>query len=441
MHRRRLRQIARTPAPLDYRVVESAAGVIDDRRVAALAKRDLLAQLDEIAGIDGAKRDQVADRHDQIDGRAVKWSARKIAMRWPDHSIEAVAADLKQADGQGGADTDYEIVHAVFRADDPAYGIKRTRGDRDISGADWRSVYVAVEADKVLSEGGHREQRYFASRWSKASSEIYGRSPAMEALPDIKTLNTLRKYGLEGLVLSVYPAWLFPDESIIGRLKIKPGAPNLYNPKVSGEIRALTSEGNFRIEAQVETELRQAIAAAFLDDVLGTRDSGQVTATEILDRRERRQQVTNPAVSRIETELLEPLLSTCWLMMQRAGAFGDQPAALQGRDFSVEVVFLSALARAQKLIGARSLQDTFAILGPLIQSNPGMLDHYDFDAMARDVPDDIGVPRKWLNDLQTVAATRDARAQAAQAAQQVQQGLSLAAAGASIDESAARAQS
>ena len=74
----------------------------------------------------------------------------------------------------------------------------------------------------------------------------------------------------------------------------------------------------------------------------------------------------------------------------------------------------------------------------MIQSNPGMLDHYDFDAMARDVPDDIGVPRKWLNDLQTVAATRDARAQAAQ---QVQQGLSLAAAGASIDESAARAQS
>ena len=162
----------------------------------------------------------------------------------------------------------------------------------------------------------------------------------MDVLPDVKTLNTIVKYGLEGLVLSIYPPWLFPDESLIGRLKLKPGARNVYDPSISGEIKALQGKGEFGIEQAKEQELRQAIAQGFLDDVLGLREEGaNITATEVLDRRERRQQITGPAVARAETELLDPLVETCWMMMFRAGAFGPPPEALLQAE-SIEIDFI-----------------------------------------------------------------------------------------------------
>lgn len=300
-------------------------------------------------------------------------------------------------------------------------------GDRSNAGTDWVSVYVDVEHEKIVSKGGFRDQRYFTPRWSKSSGEVWGRGPAMDVRPDVKTLNTIVKYGLEGLVLSIYPPWLFPDESLIGRLKLKPGARNVYDPSVSGEIKALQGKGEFGIEQAKEQELRQAIAQGFLDDVLGLREEGaNITATEVLDRRERRQQITGPAVARAETELLDPLVETCWMMMFRAGAFGPPPEALLQAE-SIEIDFISPLARAQKMASARALQDAFALIQPLAASFPGMLDHYDFDQIARDIPDDIGVPRAWLVDEDTVNATRQQRAQAQQQQQQLEQGKEVAA--------------
>ena len=55
-----------------------------------------------------------------------------------------------------------------------------------------------------------------------------------------------------------------------------------------------------------------------------------------------------------------------------------------------------------------------------------MLDHYDFDQIARDIPDDIGVPRKWIVDEDTVNATRQQRAQAQQQQLQAEQGKEVA---------------
>ena len=341
--------------------------------------------------------------------RVMEFTARQARIHFRDADLDDdVARDLGK-DGPGGGERKWAFVHAVYRRGDPLLGEARRAGDRSIAGADWISVYVDVEHEKIVSKGGFRDRRYFTPRWSKSAGEVWGRGPAMDVLPDVKTLNTIVRYGLEGLILSVYPPWLFPDESLIGRLSLKPGARNVYDPGISGEIRALQGHGDLGAARAKENDLRQAIAQGFLDDVLGLREGGaNVTATEVLDRRERRRQLTGPAVARVETELLDPLVETCWTMMFRAGAFGPPPAALS-RAGSIEIDFVSPLARARRMASARSLQDAFALIRPLAGAAPGMLDHYDFDRIARDVPDDLGVPRKWMVDEEAVDAARRRR--------------------------------
>lgn len=341
--------------------------------------------------------------------RVMEFTARQARIHFRDADLDDDVARELGKDGPGGGERKWAFVHAVYRRGDPLLGEARRAGDRSIAGADWISVYVDVEHEKIVSKGGFRDRRYFTPRWSKSAGEVWGRGPAMDVLPDVKTLNTIVRYGLEGLILSVYPPWLFPDESLIGRLSLKPGARNVYDPGISGEIRALQGHGDLGAARAKENDLRQAIAQGFLDDVLGLREGGaNVTATEVLDRRERRRQLTGPAVARVETELLDPLVETCWTMMFRAGAFGPPPAALS-RAGSIEIDFVSPLARARRMASARSLQDAFALIRPLAGAAPGMLDHYDFDRIARDVPDDLGVPRKWMVDEEAVDAARRRR--------------------------------
>ncbi len=342
--------------------------------------------------------------------RKLRFTARQARLHFPGAGLHrSIVEALERGRGGGGAEEEFDFVHLVFRRDDPLLGEPRRPGDRSSGGSDWISVYLDAENEEIVSKGGFRDRRYFTPRWSKASGEVFGRGPAMDVLPDVKTLNTMVRYGLEGLTMSVYPPWLFPDESLVGNLRLLPGARNIYDPTVRGEIRALESRGNFAVEQAKEAELRQAIAQGFMDDVLGLREAGDVTATEVLDRRERRQQVTGPAGARIETELLDPVVTTAWMMLFRAGAFGPPPPVLsQAR--SIEVDFISPLARARKQGGARALQEAIAIVSPLAEGVPAMMDHYDFDRIARDVPADIGIPRKWLADEDAVAATRRRRA-------------------------------
>jgi hypothetical protein len=53
----------------------------------------------------------------------------------------------------------------------------------------------------------------------------------------------------------------------------------------------------------------------------------------------------------------------------------------------------------------------------IAQTRPDILDNYDFDRITRDRARSNGMPAAWMLDGEEVAATRQARAEAAQAAQ------------------------
>ena len=102
-----------------------------------------------------------------------------------------------------------EIVHAVYpRADfDP--------NKKDKKNMPFESVYMEYKNGNELSVSGFKEFPFVVPRYLKASHEIYGRSPAMTALPDVKMLNEMVKTTIKAAQKQVDPPLLVPDDGFL----------------------------------------------------------------------------------------------------------------------------------------------------------------------------------------------------------------------------------
>ena len=85
---------------------------------------------------------------------------------------------------------DVEIVHVVR----PRNIFNPNKLDKQ--NMPFQSVYMEYETGHIISIGGFREFPYVVPRYLKASNEIYGRSPGMNSLPDVKVLNKMVEVSL-----------------------------------------------------------------------------------------------------------------------------------------------------------------------------------------------------------------------------------------------------
>jgi len=79
----------------------------------------------------------------------------------------------------------HEILHVVEPVEE---------GDEYASkGFKFKSLYILKERKIYLKTGGFKEFPYVVPRWTKIAGEVYGRSPGMKALADIKMTNVVAK--------------------------------------------------------------------------------------------------------------------------------------------------------------------------------------------------------------------------------------------------------
>lgn len=348
--------------------------------------------------------------------RRFEMTARQAMQKWGDKAGPAVReafADPRRRDSM------LSFIHGLMPRDD------RRWHDRRSVAMPVRSVYVAERDKCVIGEAGFHEMPIHVARWSTAAGERYGRSPAMKALPFVKVLNLIVRYGLEALPRALYPPMLVKEGTIVGgTLRLTPGAQNQFDGRAEDMPTELVTQARFDIEHAKEESYRQRIEMAFGVDQMRLKDSPQMTAEEVIERRSRRFQALSPATGRVERELLKPLVERTWLMMFRAGAFGDPPPRLlEARD--VEVVFEGPMARAQRGQSLETGMNLLQTLSPIGQIYPGVRDHFDAEAFARDAAVALGAG-KYLRDSREIAAERQAGAEQQAEAQQLDQGLAVA---------------
>ena len=302
-------------------------------------------------------------------------------------------------------DEEVELLHVVLPR------IDRNTEKQDNMNMPFASVYIDLETDSILSQGGFEDFPYIVPRFLKATGETMGRSPAMTALPDVKMLNLMSKTIIQAAQKQIDPPLLVPDDGIILPVRTQPGGLNFFRTGTRDMIQPLNTGGNIPIGLSMEDQRRGAIRSAFYVDQLLSGSSPNMTATEVVQRQEERMRVIGPVLGRLMNEMLRPLIDRVFALMLRNEMLTIPPQALQGLDVDIE--YVSPLARVQKSSSLNSTMKALEILLPLAQSLP-VGDHLDPDGLVRHITDSLGVPKSTFRSSREVAELRQQRAIAQQ---------------------------
>lgn len=305
------------------------------------------------------------------------------------------------------------VIHLVMPREDFAVH-KLDSGSRP-----YMSVHVIKETYAVIKESGFFENPYIVPRWTKISGEIYGRSPGMKALSDIKMINAMQKVIIQGAQKVIDPVLQAPDDGVLLPLRTAPGSINYYRAGSKDRIEPLNTGSRPDIGEALVRDVEEKIKKAYFIDQLQIRQADRMTATEVMQRREEQLRMLGPILGRQHFEFLKPLVDRVFGVMSRANMFEDAPAAIQ--DIDLEVRYTSQIARVQETSDADSLTRVFGLISPLASAQPQILDNFSGDDIVRILSNKFKLPADYLNSEEAVTEKREAMAQAANQQAETQQ--------------------
>lgn len=282
----------------------------------------------------------------------------------------------------------------------------------------------ATSPPGFLRRQGYFEKPCIIGRWDIVSNDPYGRSPGMDALPDIKQvqLETRRKaQAIDKMVnpplvadvqLKNQPANLTPGgiTYVAGYAAAgKPGFASVYETKFP--VQEITAD-----LAEVKARVQQV----FFNDVLKVASQyetrSNVTAVEWDLRKSEALVMLGPILERIDTEVLKPIIERTFAIANRAGILPPAPAEIQGQLMNIE--FVSMLSQAQQAAASGGIERLFQLAGGLVGVDPSVMDNIDVDYSLDKFSSLLNNDPKMIRSPDALAAIRQQRAQQQQQAQQ-----------------------
>jgi hypothetical protein len=356
--------------------------------------------------------------------RKFKMTAKQIAEKFKNPPEDIV----KELDENG--DKEFEIYHCVAPRDKSLVKLNEF-GLAPAKNRPFMSLYMikGLDEDKaILEESGYYEFPVMVTRWSTMPGEVYGRGPGHIALPDVRSLNELKRLALEAASTNALPSYLVDKRQVIGQLDLRPNKVNIVKD-VDRAIRQISTEARFDLTQFTSEELRNSIKSIFFMDKLllpPRQETGEMTAFEIQQRLEQMQKVLGPTLSRLNSEFLTPLVVRIFNILLRSNVLPQLPPILEQEGINIDIRFVNPLSRAQEIEEINNIRSFLLNISELAQVSPEVLDYIDGDAIVKAVANARSIPPNLLKDDREVNELRQQRAQAQQAQTAVDQGVGLA---------------
>lgn len=304
----------------------------------------------------------------------------------------------------------------------------REAGQRDLTKKDAKNMAFSscyFEPSKggnsnYLRESGFKRFPALTPRWIVTGNDVYGHSPGMDVLGDVKQLQHQQLRKGQAIDYQVNPPLQVPTaykEAARNRL---PGGVMYVDSSGPGNGVRTAFDVNLNLQHLREDiiDVRDRIRQGYYADLflmLANDTRSGTTATEIAERHEEKLLALGPVLERLHNELLSPLIDMTFDRAASAGILPEAPPELQGMDVQVE--FISVLAQAQRAVAAGGVDRLLATVGSVAALAPGVVDKIDFDQVVDDYADMFGVNPKLVVPDAKVAEIRTRRAEE-QAAQQ-----------------------
>jgi len=334
--------------------------------------------------------------------RKMDCTARQCALMFGEDNISKEMRDK----ANDNPEERVELLHVV------APRTERNMTMRDRRNMQFGSGYYETKTRKLIEEGGFEDFPYIISRYVTGPREIYGRSPAMMVLPDIKMLQAMSRVVIRAGEKVVDPPLLIADDGVILPVNTKAGGATFarLDGRSQAPIQPLNTGGRPDIGEDMMERRRRTINDAFLVTLFQILvDSPQMTATEVLQRAQEKGALLAPTIGRQQSETLGPLIEREIGVLSRQGLLPQTPEILEEQEYQVE--YVSPLSRAMKSEEGVGILRTLEMVQPIAAVDPSVMDNFDFDEITRVLADVNGVPQRILKPAEEIQQAREGRAQ------------------------------
>ena len=191
------------------------------------------------------------------------------------------------------------------------------------------TYHFEVENKHILKESGYTELPSKPSRWYRLANEMYGRSPAMDALPAITQINALKEAFVVGVEKKVEPPLFVMDDGSLGAAAVDTSAGGLSVFNMSGRMTGQSPVGVIFDVGELQSivvaieQLRTEIMQHFLIDKLyDLNNKTRMTLGEAEIRYDIRSDALSSVYSRIFNEQLTPIITRSVNILFEMGILG-----------------------------------------------------------------------------------------------------------------------
>ena len=353
-------------------------------------------------------------------------TARQAVQKFKDN-LDTVGELVRQAaESSKTWNKKFEFIHFVMPRTEYERKSDGTHKDDPLN-MPIASIWVNRTEKCKVSEDGFPEMPYQISNFDRDPNEVYGRSPMVKCLPDIRMVNHLQKALIKGSEKQVDPPVILPDDGSIWPLATQPGGV-IYKRVGSDSPEWFKFEGDLTTLEKAILRTQQKIQKGFFLDMFDPLvDRQNMTATEVMARIEQKIRFLTPIIGRLQSDLFNPMIHR---MMGILGRQTDEktgqsllppiPEVLAGKNY--HVMYLGRLALAMKTLETEGLVKTLTQWSPLFEANDlSPLDNLDKDIAFRDSLRNNGTPATWIKNTEERDAIRQAQAEAQAQKEMVEQ--------------------
>src|SRR5258708_2866837 len=370
-----------------------------------------------------------------------------IAQTVDEFGWEATSPMVRQFyDLQDGANLTREIIiaHAIEPNTEPdKYGISPHFKYRETYW-EWGGAtnpQAGTSARRYLRKRGFNERAAIIGRWDLVANDPYGRSPGMDALPDIKQLQQETRRKAQGIDKGINPPLVADVQLKNQPASLLPGGITFLQRMLStGNDGMKPAYGTWKPDIRYITEdlveVRARIKDTFFNSLFQVASQfetrSNITAVEWDMRKSESLMMLTPVIERLQSEVRATAIDRTWGIGIRGRIFPPPPPEAAGRPMHLE--YTSMLAISQNAAQAGSIERMFQITGQLAGIDPAAVDNLDID-MALDIYSNLlnNNPRIIRSPPQ-LASIPQHRAQQKAQEQQLQSAETLAKAGANASQ-------
>ncbi len=336
--------------------------------------------------------------------RHLQWTAKQIKDYFGDDFIPQHIVDEINNDSADPSKK-YDILFSIYRRQSIKINPSATVLAKEKRPFGFK--YVLINSAETLGEeGGYYEMPAFVPRWRKTSDSMWGNSPAMIALSDVLTLNRTIELNLTAVEKNLDPPTITTSRGLIGDLDLTAGG--LTTVRDMNEIQPFQTNARFDVTYQEMNRLRENINSYFFIPqlILPPMEGTPATATEITVRMQQLEALIGPTLGRLQTDMLDPMVSRTFRILFRAGMLPDVPDIVRELGGDVDIEYTSPFAKTQEASNLQALDMWLSKIANYGQLKPELLDIPDWDEAFKQLAAMDNVPAKVMRSIEDIEAQR-----------------------------------